>query len=45
MFCNAKTYETGLSDFHRLVVRIIKLIYKKTLSFMIKYRDEKKFLN
>ena len=45
LFCNAKTSETGLSDFHKLVVGIIKLSYKKTLPFMIKYKDEKKLLN
>ena len=28
MFQNAKTYETGLPDFHELVVRIMKLSYK-----------------
>ena len=29
MFNNAKTNETGLSDFHKLVVSIMKLSYKK----------------
>ena len=29
MFQNAKTYETGLSDFHNLVLSIMKLSYKK----------------
>ena len=29
MFQNAKTYETGLSDFHKLVVSIMKLSNKK----------------
>ena len=29
MFQNSKTYETALSDFHKLVVSIMKLIYKK----------------
>ena len=29
MFQNAKTYETGLSDFHKLVVNTMKLVTKK----------------
>ena len=39
MLQNAKTYETGLPDFHKLVVSTMKLSYKKTPSRMIKYRD------
>ena len=31
MFQNAKTYETRLSDFHKLVVSIMKVSYKKRL--------------
>ena len=31
MFQNAKTYETCLSDFHKLVVSIMKVSYKKRL--------------
>ena len=45
MFQNAKTYETGLSDFHKLVVSTMKLSYKKRLPCMIKYRDYKNFSN
>ena len=44
MFQNAKTCETGLSDFHRLVVSIMKL-YKKRPPRRIKYRDYTNFLN
>ena len=29
MFQNAKTYETSLSDFHKLVVSIMNLVTKK----------------
>ena len=42
---NAKTYETGLSDFHKLVVSTMKLSYKKRLPRMIKYRNYKNFSN
>ena len=45
MFQNAKTYETGLSDFHKLVVSTMKLSYKKRPPRMIKYRDYKNFSN
>ena len=45
MFQNAKTYETGLSDFHKLVVSTMKLSYKKRPPHMIKYRDYKNFSN
>ena len=45
MFENAKTYETGLSDFHKLVLSIMKLSYKKRPPHMIKYRDYTKFSN
>ena len=45
IFQNTKTYETGLSDFHRLVVSTMKLSYKKRLPCMIKCRDNKNFSN
>ena len=45
MFQNVKTYETGLSDFHKLVVSIRKLSYKKRPPRMIKYRDCTNFSN
>ena len=35
MFQNTKTYETGLSDFHKLVIRTMKLSYKKRLPRMM----------
>ena len=45
MFQSAKTYETDLSDFHKLVVSITKLSYKKRPVLMIKYRDYQNFSN
>ena len=45
IFQNAKTYKTGFSDFHKFVVSIMKLSYKKIPPSMIKYRDYKKFSN
>ena len=42
MFQNAKTYETGLPDFHKLVVSAMKISYKKRRPRMIKCRDYKK---
>ena len=39
MFQNGKTYETGLSDFHELVVSKMKLTDKKRRPLIIKYRD------
>ena len=45
MFQNAKTYETGLSDFHKLVASTMRLSYKKRLPRMIKSRDYKNFEN
>ena len=45
IFRNVKSYETGLSDFHKLVVSIMKLSYKKRPPHMINYRDYKSFSN
>ena len=45
MFRNAKTYKTGLSDFYKIVVSIMRLSYKKRPQCMIKYRGYKKFSN
>ena len=44
-FCNGKIYETSLSDFHKLVLSIVGLSYKKISLLMIKYRNCKKFSN
>ena len=40
-----KTYETGSSDFHKLVVSIMKFSYKKRPPHIIKCRDYKNFSN
>ena len=45
MFQNVKTYETGLSDFHKLVVNVMKLSYKKNPPRTIKYTDYKNLSN
>ena len=45
MFRIAKMYETGLSDFYKLFVSVMKLSYKKRPPRMIKCRDYKKFSN
>ena len=45
IFQDAKTYETDLSEFHKLVASTMKLGYKKRPSRMIKYRDYKDFTN
>lgn len=45
MFFNAKTYETGFSDFYKLVLSIMKVRCKKKSPRMIMYRDYKKFSN
>ena len=44
MFRKVKTFETGLTYFHKLV-SIMKLSYKKRPPRMIKYREYKKFSN
>ena len=44
MFRNARTFETGLTYFHKLV-SIMKLSYKKRPPRMIKYREYKKLSN
>ena len=43
MFQNTKTVETGLSDFHKMTVTVLKTAFKKSLPKIITYRDYKKF--
>ena len=31
-FCNSDTLGTGLSDFHKLIVTVLKMFYKKTIT-------------
>ena len=44
MFQNTKTVETGLSDFHKMTVTVLKTAFKKSLPKIITYRDHKKFV-
>ena len=44
-FQNSQAVETGLSDFHRLTVSVLKMFYKKQHPKIIKYRDYKHFSN
>ena len=41
----AKTFETGLSDFHKMVVSVFKTIFKKQKPKIVTYRDHKYFDN
>ena len=42
-FCNSDTLETGLSDFHKLTVTILKMFFKKQSPNVISYRNYKIF--
>ena len=42
-FCNSDTLETGLSDFHKLTVTVLKMFFKKPK--VISYRNCKNFSN
>ena len=42
MFQNTKTVETGLSDFHKMTVTVLKAAFKKSVPKIITYRDYKK---
>ena len=39
------TLETGLSDFHKLTVTVLKTLFKKQSLKLISYRNYKKFSN
>ena len=41
----AKTVETGLSDFHKMVVSVFKTSFKKQKPKIVTYRDYKRFDN
>ena len=43
MFQNTKPVETGLSDFHKMTVTVLKTAFKKSLPKIITYRDYKTF--
>ena len=44
-FLKAKTVETGLSDFHKMVVSVFKTSFKKQKPKIVTYRDYKYFDN
>ena len=44
-FKNSVIIETGLSDFHKLVISILKTAYKKGKPKVITYRDYKRYNN
>ena len=44
-FHNSKIIETGLSDFHKLTVTVLKQYFKKKEPNIIKYRDFRNFSN
>ena len=44
-FCNSNTPETGLSDFHKLTVTVLKTFFKKQSPKVISYRNYKNISN
>ena len=42
-FQNTSTIETGISDFHKLVVTVLKMFYKKQKPKIIQYKNYKTF--
>ena len=44
-FLKSQTLETGLSDFHKLTLVILKIRYKKQRPLVVTYRDYKNFSN
>ena len=44
-FLKAKTIETGLSDFYKMVVSVFKTSFKKQKPKIVTYRDYKRFDN
>ena len=44
-FLKSQTLETGLSDFHKLTLTVLKIHYKKQNPLVVKYRDYKNFSN
>ena len=44
-FQNSMTLETGLSDFHKMTLTVIKVFYKKQKPTIITYRSYKNFSN
>ena len=44
-FLKSQTLETGLSDFHKLTLTVLKIHYKKQKPLVVTYRDHKNFSN
>ena len=44
-FLKSQTLETGLSDFHKLTLTVLKIHYKKEKPLIVTYRDYKNFSN
>ena len=44
-FQNTLTIETGISDFHKMAITVMKVLYKKQKSKIIQYRSYKNFDN
>ena len=44
-FQNSKVIETGLSDFHKMMVTVMKTTFEKLKPNIIHYRDYRKFSN
>ena len=44
-FQNSSTLETGLSDFHKMVVTVLKIYFQKREAKVINYRDYRNFSN
>ena len=42
-FINCCTLETGLSDFHKMTLSVLKITYNKLIPKIIKYRDFSRF--
>ena len=44
-FVNSCTNETGLSDFHKMIVTVLKIYFQKREAKVINYRDYRNFSN
>ena len=44
-FQNSNVFQTGLSDFHKMVVTVMKTSYRKLESKKVNYRKYKDFSN
>ena len=44
-FCNSDTLKTGLPDFHKLTVTVLKMFFKRQSPNVISYQNYKNFSN